>query len=175
MIKSLIKPVVHAVTGNRRFYYRHLERLGTRSAGARVLEIGSGKQVKGEDAYSARHLFPDAAEFRQTDFNPEFGHEVLDITAMDITDEYDIVLCLNVLEHVYDYGQAVQNLRRALRDGGVVAAAVPFMFPLHDEPHDYWRFTEHALRRMFADFSSVEVSVKGPRALPYGLFVIAEK
>ncbi len=175
MIKRIARPVVHLITGTRRFYYRKLEHVGSTSAGLRVLEIGSGKQVKGEDSYSAIHLFPDAAEFRQTDFNAEFGHEVVDVTAMDIDGAYDVILCLNVLEHVYEAGLAVANLHRALAPGGTLHVAVPFMFPLHDEPHDYWRFTEHALRRLFSDFGDVQVDVKGSRVLPFGLFVSARR
>jgi len=173
VIKKLGKPIVHWVTGTRKFYYRKLSAVGARSAGTRVLEIGSGRRVNGEDSYSARHLFGEAAEFRQTDVDPEFGHEVLDIGTMDIDTEYDSVLCLNVLEHVFDTETAVKNLRRALVEGGTLYVAVPFMFPLHDEPHDYWRFTEHALRWIFDDFTSVDVAVRGLRALPYGYFVTA--
>lgn len=175
MIKSIARTIVHLITGNRKYYYRQLAAIAPSAKGKRVLEIGSGKQVKGREAYSAVHIFEDVAEFRQTDMNPEFGHEILDITAMDINREYDLILCLNVLEHVYDFQTAIQNLHRALKDGGRLVVAVPFAFPMHDEPHDYYRYTEFALRRMLADFQNIDLSINGTRKAPFGLFVVAKK
>jgi SAM-dependent methyltransferase len=160
-------------TRTRAFYYRELEQLAGSAAGLRVLEIGSGKRVRGEDSYSAKHLFGTAAEFRQTDRDAAYGHDVLDVTTTTIEAEYDLILCMSVLEHVYDHSSAVANLHRALRPEGRLVVAVPFVFPLHDEPHDYWRFTRHALVRMLEDFREVEIKCNGPRKLPFGLFAVA--
>ena len=175
MIKRLARPIVHKITGTRKFYYRRLEEISATTKGKKILEIGSGKQVKGEEAYSAIHIFDNAKEFRQTDVNPEFGHEILDITDMDIKNEYDVILCLNVLEHVYDHDAAVKNMHAALRKGGRLIIAVPFAFPLHDEPHDYWRYTRFALEKLLSDFKKVDVEVKGSEKFPYGHFVVATK
>ncbi len=175
MIKSIARHALQAITGTRKFYYRKLAALAPSAKGKRVLEIGSGKQVRGKETYSAVHIFQDVAEFRQTDMNPEFGHEILDITTMNLDGKYDLILCLNVLEHVYDFQTAIQNLHRALKDGGRLVVAVPFAFPMHDEPHDYYRYTEFALRRMLADFQNIDLSINGTRKAPFGLFVVAKK
>jgi SAM-dependent methyltransferase len=175
MMRRLARTVVHLITRTRKFYYRRLREIAPGARGKRVLEIGSGKQVRGKEAYSAVHIFTEAAEFRQTDLNPEFGHERLDITQMNIKEEYDLILCLNVLEHVFDTGKAVENLYNALSPGGRLVIAVPFAFPLHDEPHDYYRFTKYALERILSGFASVNVEVWGPEKLPFGHFAIAEK
>lgn len=50
-----------------------------------------------------------------------------------------------------------------------------FFYPLHDEPHDYWRFTEHALRMLLADFSEVRIDCSGPRKAPVFYFATAIK
>ena len=175
MFKNHARALLQAITGTRKFYYRRLGEIAPSARGLRVLEIGSGKQVNGEEAYSAVHIFHDVAEFRQTDMNPAFGHDPLDITEMDIREAYDLILCLNVLEHVFDTARAVRNLHAALVPGGRLIVAVPFAFPLHDEPHDYYRFTRHALERMLAAFDKVEVEVHGPTKMPFGHFVIARK
>ncbi|MEM7472972.1 MAG: methyltransferase domain-containing protein [Pseudomonadota bacterium] len=175
MLKNLVRKLVQAITGTRKFYYRRLHEIAPSARGLRVLEIGSGKQIKGQEAYSAVHIFKDVEEFRQTDINPEFGHEVLDIKTMDIAGEYDLILCLNVLEHIYETELVVENLRRALKEGGRLVVAVPFAFPLHDEPHDYFRFTKYALDRMMEKFATSEVEIWGPKKMPYGHFLIAQK
>jgi len=144
----------------------------------RVLEIGSGRAVKGKYIYSVRDFF--LADGKNnvvdcSDMMPEHGHRVLDIRTMDLVDEYDVIICFNVLEHVYEWQPAIANLKRALRPGGTLFVLVPALYPLHDEPHDYWRFTEHALRRMFSDFDSVTVDHAGVRHLPTVQFVVARR
>lgn len=49
------------------------------------------------------------------------------------------------------------------------------MYPLHDEPHDYRRFTEHALRRLLKAFKEVRIEHKGPRAYRVVYYTEAQK
>jgi SAM-dependent methyltransferase len=59
---------------------------------------------------------------------------------------YDTVLCSEVLEHVARPDRALREIYRVLRPNGCLILSVPFLSRLHEEPHDYWRFTEHGLR-----------------------------
>src|SRR5207237_9679396 len=102
-------------------------------------------------------------EFVTSDVVPEYGHEVVDATRMSFVEEFDVVLCTCVLEHVYDVGRAVENIRCALKPGGTALLLVPCVYPLHDEPHDYWRFTEHSLRILLKDFPRIPIRRAGPR------------
>ncbi len=63
---------------------------------------------------------------------------------------FDTVLLLDVLEHLAEPEAALREAGRVLRPGGSVLITVPFCYPLHDQPHDYQRWTEHALRRRLA-------------------------
>ncbi|HET7039237.1 MAG TPA: class I SAM-dependent methyltransferase, partial [Gemmatimonadales bacterium] len=60
----------------------------------------------------------------------------------------DLVLCTEVLEHVPDPGQALREVRRVLRPGGVAIVSTPFLYPLHEEPWDFQRLTRHQLERL---------------------------
>jgi 2-polyprenyl-3-methyl-5-hydroxy-6-metoxy-1,4-benzoquinol methylase len=132
--------------------------------------------VNGRHPYSARHLFDGSNEFICTDVNPEYGHQILDVTTLDEANVYDLILCLNVLEHVLEAERAVHNLWRALKPRGAAYIAVPFLFPLHDEPSDYWRFTEHSLRHLLGrHFESVLIQCWGARKLPFGYFASARR
>jgi SAM-dependent methyltransferase len=175
MIKKILKSLVHAATGNRKFYYNEVAKLATSVRSPRVLELGSGVKVGESYSYSTKHLFRDYKEFLQTDVNPDFGHKIVDATTMNYKDRFDVILCLNVLEHIFEHQKAVDNMHRALKKGGKLVVAVPFCFPLHDEPGDYWRYTEHALRKILKDFSHVELKHQRARLLPSGYFAIAEK
>ena len=59
----------------------------------------------------------------------------------------DAVLCLEVLEHVRDYVAALEQFARVLKPGGTLLLSMPFMYPVHDAPHDYQRLTVYGLRR----------------------------
>ncbi len=170
---------VHVVLGNRKWVERHLTTFAEtgvdRSGGpGNVLEIGSGKPENGEYVYSMRHVFPHD-NVRMSDIVPDFGHEVIDVTAMEFDSEFDAIVCLSVLEHLPDPAAAVDAMYRALKPGGSALVGVPFAYPLHDEPADYWRFTEHGLRRLMAGFDGVEIHHRGPRQLPSGLLAIARR
>ena len=60
---------------------------------------------------------------------------------------YDHVLLINVLEHVFEYRQLIREAVRAVRRNGKVLIVVPFLFPEHPSPQDYWRFSKEALKR----------------------------
>lgn len=61
----------------------------------------------------------------------------------------DVVTLLDVLEHLSDPALAAAESARILRRGGTCLAHVPFLYPLHDEPYDYQRWTRHGLERLF--------------------------
>lgn len=71
----------------------------------------------------------------------------------------DTILLSDVLEHLAEAPDFLVECARALRPGGVMIGNVPFLYWLHEEPHDYYRYTEFGLRHLFgrAGFSSVEI------------------
>jgi SAM-dependent methyltransferase len=61
------------------------------------------------------------------------------------------VVLTEVLEHIYDPRAALAECHRLLQPGGFIVGSVPFARGEHEAPHDYYRFTSFALRRMFTD------------------------
>lgn len=79
------------------------------------------------------------------------------------SDAYDTVLLTDVLEHVAEPGALVGEIARILKEDGKAIITVPFFYWLHEQPHDYYRYTEFALRRL-CELSRLEIiSLK-----PYG-------
>jgi SAM-dependent methyltransferase/uncharacterized protein YbaR (Trm112 family) len=63
-----------------------------------------------------------------------------------------------VLEHVQRPWIVAAEISRVLKPGGTVFISVPFLNVIHDE-HDYFRFTDKALRVLFPGFTPVAAGV----------------
>jgi SAM-dependent methyltransferase len=89
---------------------------------------------------------------------------------------FELVLCLQVLEHCDDPAQAVRELARATAAGGRVLASTHGAMVYHPNPDDLWRWTHAGLERLFrqnADWASVTVTpASGTTACVGMLFAI---
>jgi SAM-dependent methyltransferase len=84
-------------------------------------------------------------------------HEDFDVCAPPVDlDQYDVVICEQVLEHVEDPWRAARTLHDLCRPGGAVIVSTPFLIRVHPTPYDFWRFTEDGLRRLL-EGSGLEV------------------
>ena len=140
---KLIRIIIHILLPTRRPLNRFLKSISSDYENLDILEIGSGDVSINQ---SAEDIFTNAKSFVQTDVNKRYGQKYLDITSeIQIEEKFDLVLCTNVLEHIFDVKPAIKNLNYLLKENGQLVISVPFIYPLHYEPKDFWRFTEHAL------------------------------
>ncbi len=79
----------------------------------------------------------------------------------------DTVLLSSVIEHLPKPGLIFSESLRILRPGGHVLIEVPFSYWLHEVPHDYYRYTEHGLRRLAEEVGG-EVLVLEPFGTAFG-------
>ena len=107
---------------------------------------------------------------------PWRSHVSLDFPEFDLCaplaegqQQFDVVICEQVLEHVTDPCSAARNLRRLCSPGGQAIVSTPFMIRVHELPayglRDYWRFTPRGLRHLLelGGFREIEVSSWGNR------------
>jgi len=95
------------------------------------------------------------------DIGPYSGVDVVcDAHALPYRDgSFSVVLCMEVLEHLHHPQTAVAEISRVLKDGGQLILTCPFVYPVHEAPHDYQRYTEYGLRVLFGEhFDSIEIS-----------------
>ncbi len=174
-MKWIIRAMVHLIFGIRRFNNKCIRGFAEGIENSIILEIGSGKRIGKVYPYSARKYFGESNVFIQSDIIEDFGHDIIDITSNMGNEKYDVIICMNVLEHVYEYSLAITNMYRAIKPGGRLVVFVPYMYPLHDEPNDYWRFSEHALRKMIVPFNILSINYSGLRQFPVAYFIVAKK
>ena len=81
-----------------------------------------------------------------------------DAQALGIRDaSFDVVLCTEVLEHLPEPQRAIDEIFRVLAPGGQLLLTTRFLFPIHDAPHDYFRFTKYGLRHLLRRFEIIEL------------------
>ena len=99
--------------------------------------------------------------------------KVCPVEALDVEDESaDVVICLSVLEHVDDPAQAVSELYRVVRPGGVVFATTHGCFPWHPYPQDHWRWTQTGLPLLFTKGGFGSVRLFATRGTLSGMFFL---
>lgn len=70
---------------------------------------------------------------------------------------YDYVVSTSMLEHTPHPWRVVEEVFKVLRPGGIFYLSAPWMFPLHGEPHDYWRFSLPCLKGLVSDAGFLEL------------------
>jgi SAM-dependent methyltransferase len=94
------------------------------------------------------------------------------------TGSFDFIVCTEVLEHTLRPFEAVQEMRRILKEGGLLFLSVPFNFRIHGPLPDCWRFTEHGLRTILSGFDILELNAletPGRDLMPVHYTVVARK
>jgi SAM-dependent methyltransferase len=97
-------------------------------------------------------------DWGDTQHSKEYLDCVCDLTApLPFADQaFDTVIISDVLEHLPQPEAVWREMARILAPGGKVLLTVPFFYWLHEQPHDFYRYTEFALRR-FAETNGFQV------------------
>src|SRR5712691_11285496 len=74
--------------------------------------------------------------------------------------QFDLVICTQVLEYVAQLSLVISEIRRVLRPGGTFLLSVPSACPM-DAAEECWRFLPHGLRHLLSGFTRVEVVAEG--------------
>ncbi len=175
ILKPLFRTSAHFIFRVRSFGNNSIKQFAKEVYYTSILELGSGKKLKGKYHYSAKQFFDKSNEFIQSDINEDFGHKTIDVTDIRHENEYDVIICMNVLEHVFDFNKAIANIYSALKENGIAIIYVPAVYPLHDEPNDFWRFTEHSIKRILNNFRKVTIKHSGIRQFPFAYYIEAYK
>ena len=105
---------------------------------------------------------------------PDIVFDICDKLDDSLENKFNKIICLTILEHVYDPFKAVNNLRSMLRKEGIVFGYVPFLFHYHAPSdlkfQDYFRFSKDALTYLFREFSEVELfPIRGRISTPLNI------
>lgn len=110
----------------------------------RVLDVGAGD-------YSRYHHLFSSDEYLKMDIKASDNVDVI-ASAEDIpfpAETFDSVICTQVFEHLNNPFKVAYEISRILKTGGVCLLTVPQTNELHEEPHDYFRYTKFGLEEIF--------------------------
>jgi len=65
--------------------------------------------------------------------------------------KYNTILMSDVLEHIYNPHQLLSECQRIMKRNGYLLMNVPYMYWIHEQPFDFYRYTKYALLRMAED------------------------
>ena len=118
-------------------------------AKGRLLDIGCGIKPYKEMAapYVREHVGLDHRDTQHDVSNVDLFGTAYSIPTED--DSFDTILCTDVLEHLEEPKQAITETRRVLKPGGYAIYTIPLFWHLHEEPRDFYRYTEHGLKYLF--------------------------
>jgi len=101
------------------------------------------------------------------DADSKWGPDIVgDITGADIIydESYDVIVCVQVLEHVPNLWDVPGEMSRILKTGGYAIVDSPWMYPYHAEPPsfgDYWRITKDGFRELFKEHFNILKIIEG--------------
>jgi len=147
-----LKKKICALSLTRALQYEVLESYNMQG---RVLDFGGGEKASYRSKIKCSSY--DSINI-DSNIEPTWIVNVGDVLPRTLS-AYDTVLSLNTLEHVFDAEFTINELSRILKPGGELLLSVPFLYPIHGHPDDFFRPTPSWFRFACkkAGFSKVEV------------------
>ena len=114
---------------------------------ALILDAGAGKQPY-RDLFA--HACYESADFEMVDKEYAPPTYSCDLKAIPCEDgRFDFVLLNQVMEHLPDPLAVLQELNRVLKDGGKLFYTAPFFYEEHEQPYDFYRYTQFGIKELF--------------------------
>lgn len=137
----------------RTLVYEELEKL---ELSGNIIDLGGSRRsgyhqlIKGEHKILVNNL--DGIKDSDLSFDLELPFPVENAL-------YDAALAINVLEHIFNYRNVLEESFRILKENGTLVIAVPFLIQVHPSPNDYWRYTEQTLHLLLTSAGFKEINI----------------
>lgn len=131
---------------------------------ARIMSIGGYGKI---DSQLKEYLRNSTASLQTMDIDerhkPDLLGDVQELSKLMPSENHklDLIVALEVFEHVPSPKDAVYECLKVLKDNGTLIFSTPWITPIHDRPHDYWRLTPQAIKMITSDFREVKIYARG--------------
>jgi SAM-dependent methyltransferase len=128
---------------------QRLQEMVPRYVTGRLLDIGCGtkpyKNLLGQ--YVNEHVGIDLENTFRNESQIDICCSAYDIPLEN--ESFDCAFSTAVLEHLEEPELALRECHRLLKRGGYAIYSVPFIWHLHEEPRDFYRFSKYGLKYIF--------------------------
>jgi len=73
---------------------------------------------------------------------------------------FDAVICAELLEHVQHPPVVLRDVYRILKQNGTLLITVPFLYPIHGDPYDFGRYTDHYWLSILEEIGFEEITIE---------------
>lgn len=106
-----------------------------------VLDIGCGNKPY-EHAFTGKVSNYTGCDITQSDLNKV--DIICEATNIPLPSEsFNTIFSTQAIEHIENHQEMINEAFRLIKPGGSFILSGPMYWPLHEEPHDYFRFTKH--------------------------------
>lgn len=115
----------------------------------KLIDIGCGEKPYQDllSPYVTEHIGVDHEKSVHDQSHIDLFGSAYQIPVADST--FDSAICTAVLEHLEEPELALKECNRVLKSGAIAIYSVPFIWHLHEEPRDFYRFSKYGLRYLF--------------------------
>jgi SAM-dependent methyltransferase len=150
-----------------------LFRKSTHQALAKLIINGKILDVGGDTRSPYQKLLRGTHQFTNLNLDVAAGPNIrhnLENCPWPVSDEqFDAILLINVLEHIFNFTAVIHESWRVIKPGGKIVIVVPFLHQIHPSPHDYFRYTAETLERLFSEYRFVDLEIKTLGAGAWGV------
>jgi len=122
-----------------------------------VLDVGAGQFKNYHELILAPGVSISSVDQKSVDSGIQIDIDTEDIPFSNAS--FDVVILFNILEHTFNYAHVLSETNRVLKTDGVVIGFVPFLVRYHPDPHDYFRYTNEALKYILSIAGYKEIVV----------------
>lgn len=72
-------------------------------------------------------------------------------------DSIDLIISKSVFEHIAMPWKVILEMNKVLKKGGLVFINTFFMFPMHELPWDFWRYTTESWKTLFNNLTGFQI------------------
>jgi len=120
------------------------------------IDIGSGPMTNKNLLKKFNNIiYMDGAKFNSVNIVCDF-EKVVPLKS----NSADAIILSNVLEHIFSPQTLLKEIYRVLKNNGKCLILVPYSIKLHQEPHDYFRYTKYALKKFLEDSNFINHKIE---------------
>ncbi|MDL2207990.1 class I SAM-dependent methyltransferase [Parabacteroides sp. OttesenSCG-928-O15] len=143
--------------------------------GNRVLDIGCGNKpfenyIRGLTEEESKDSYI-GCDLEQS--SEEKVDILCDATNIPLSTAFDVVICTQLIEHVFDHQKVFEEAYRILNPGGFFIVSSNFLWETHEAPYDFYRFTRFAFQKLLekTGFEVIEGRANGGKWATIGQFL----